>query len=305
MRDTLQPFVNSIGPSSAPRRGILGCRPVWLLLLLVPASLLARAPTYWTPGRSDLRLFAYFGARWRQGAVPYLDIWDNKPPGIFALMSVLMPAPASDTLWLALTESLFVAVTALLIYALLRRLGLAETWRIAGVGFFVLLNTLAIYADGGGYTELFTLAPSVASVLLWLRGKSEEKAAWLVLAGASTGLGTLFKLPAIAPLLAFLTFSALECITRSKPIGLCLRQSTQLLTGFALPWSITGAYFMYHGAAAELLRVSFLHPFAYGYSSLSTRLGLAGVARRLYYVLWPLAPLIPPVVIGVPWSILC
>ena len=86
MRDTLQPFVNSIGPSSAPRRGIFACRPAWLLLLLVPASLLARAPTYWTPGRSDLRLFAYFGARWRQGAVPYLDIWDNKPPGIFALM---------------------------------------------------------------------------------------------------------------------------------------------------------------------------------------------------------------------------
>jgi len=274
---------------------------LWLAILSL--SLAARAPTYWTPGGSDLRLFAYFGARWRAGAVPYRDIWDNKPPGIFALLAMVMPQPSSSTLGLAVAEALALATAALFIDALLRLLGTERVWRAAALGFFLLLNALELYADGGGYTEVFFLGPGVASVYFWVRGHLQRKPLWFVLAGACVGLGTLFKLPGLAPALAFLALSALQAITRRQRLRTCVRDCVLLGLGLAVPWGLAASYFARHGAAAELLRVSLLYPFMYGYSNLSARGGPLMILRDLGKVVWPMSSLMAMGLLGLAASL--
>ena len=46
--------------------------------------IIGRGFTAVVPGHADAQLFAYIGSEWLAGLIPYVDIWDNKPPGIFA-----------------------------------------------------------------------------------------------------------------------------------------------------------------------------------------------------------------------------
>jgi hypothetical protein len=50
----------------------------------ISSTIIGRSYLYFAPPNSDAQLFAYFGFQWRHGHIPYVDIWDNKPPGIFA-----------------------------------------------------------------------------------------------------------------------------------------------------------------------------------------------------------------------------
>src|ERR1019366_3321338 len=103
------------------------------------------------------------------GAVPYVDVWDTKPPGIFALMAVVAPAAGGSMLGLAVMEALWLATAALFLNALLELLGVHPLWRGTALVSLLLLNALGKYAEGGGLAELFLLGPGLAAVYCWLR----------------------------------------------------------------------------------------------------------------------------------------
>jgi len=55
----------------------------WVYLVL--AAALVRLPSYLAPIGRDSGVFLYHGARILAGEVPYRDLWDHKPPGIYYL----------------------------------------------------------------------------------------------------------------------------------------------------------------------------------------------------------------------------
>ena len=63
-----------------PRRGLL-----LLVGWALGSTLVGRSFTALDPDPSDAQLFAYIGLKWPQGYVPYVHVWDHKPPGIFAV----------------------------------------------------------------------------------------------------------------------------------------------------------------------------------------------------------------------------
>lgn len=279
----------SLGDQRAPLK-IRGLGP-WALGAVVLSSFLARGATYWRPGSWDLRLFAYFGARWRDGAVPYRDIWDSKPPGIFAIMAMSGASRAYRIPGLLLFETVFLVAAVLLLYALLRRLHVERAWAGFAAACLILLSALSQY-DGGGVTEFFLIAPEIASIYCWTRVSEKRGWSWGFLAGASGALGALFKLPGIAPVLAISVVTTLEVVVRARPLRACLREWLLVLAGLVVPWAIVAAYFAHHGVATEFFYASVLHPFLYGATNLSGAGGLLHMGRTVHDLILPMLPLL-------------
>ena len=77
-----------------------------VLLGLAILSQLRKTPIFVRIGK-DGGLFAYFGARILQGDIPYVDIWDHKPPIVFylnALVEALFKPVPWAVWWLGFTR---------------------------------------------------------------------------------------------------------------------------------------------------------------------------------------------------------
>ena len=147
--------------------------------LLRPLSLLAATAGLLSPGlvlgpSQDAAVYVLTGLRIRQGFLPYRDVFDNKPPGIYlinALGQWLMPWMDP---WLVtwLLSVAFCGGSVLLVNQILRRsmsAGHAWGWSLvycAGVASY-------LTALGGGLTETFALLPlTLAAWLVFTRPRS-------------------------------------------------------------------------------------------------------------------------------------
>jgi hypothetical protein len=74
-------------------------RAIFILLVILLATIAVNIPILSQPFGRDQGIFAYIGDGMRHGFVPYRDSWDHKPPGIdvtyflaFSLFGRTMPA---------------------------------------------------------------------------------------------------------------------------------------------------------------------------------------------------------------------
>ncbi len=156
---------------------------------------------HWRENVADSDLFAYFGWLITQGARPYLDFWDNKPPGIWwasaAAIRLCGPgAPADVALGTVLLGGTLIAVVAAARAGLRRALVLP-----AAVAAAVLLTDVRLECGAVRTETLVVLCESaaVAAYLHWLR-RGRPGAA--VLAGLLAGAAPLGKQSGIAAGLA-------------------------------------------------------------------------------------------------------
>jgi hypothetical protein len=111
--------------------------------LLLVAALLLRAPQFGNPVAGfDEQLYLLIGERMWQGAVPYLDLWDRKPPGLFAWFA-LMSAFGNGLIVSQLVATGFAAATAWLVYRLARPHCGALPALLGGLVYLVGLRQLA------------------------------------------------------------------------------------------------------------------------------------------------------------------
>lgn len=62
---------------------LTSCLPGFGLVML---TLTIALPTLWYPFGRDQGQYAYFAREWANGATPYLDLWDQKPPGFYLIL---------------------------------------------------------------------------------------------------------------------------------------------------------------------------------------------------------------------------
>lgn len=181
--------------------------------VIVGFVVLNQTAAHWGANLADAHMFAYFGWLVTQGERPYVDFWDNKPPGIWwvnaAAMSLM--GPGDGGLLLACGAAVTAALFAFVSIAV-RVWGLQLLWPAALVG--ALLLTHGRYECGANRTETFVIAFESLAIAFWLQSRhTDARLTWLGLAGFCAGLAPLFKQAGVAAGAACLAGFILESVT--------------------------------------------------------------------------------------------
>lgn len=158
---------NATVPTGALRSALdrIEALPRWALLLAV--AITARAITFGNPVvHVDEEFYFVTAQRMLEGAIPFVDVWDRKPIGLFLLYvpAALFGVPLGIWVYQAMALACVVA-TALLIARLAERAGWARGALIVSLVYILALN----FADGqGGQAPVFYNLVMVGAIALVL-----------------------------------------------------------------------------------------------------------------------------------------
>jgi hypothetical protein len=209
------------------------------LLVLLAAALLLRGYTFGDPNLFiDEAFYFAAGNAMHHGALPYVDVWDRKPFGLFALY-YLIAGISSAPIAYQLAATLFAALTAWLIGRIVM---LWSDWQGAlgaGLAYLFLLSTFQGF--GGQSPVFYNLLIALAALLIArsapaLRAGTAPRA--VMLAMLSAGLAITIKTTALFEA-AFLGLYTLALL----PSALRLRAGIRWALVGALPTlAIAGGY---------------------------------------------------------------
>jgi hypothetical protein len=310
-----------------PSQKVAGARALLVAAgaLFLASTAVGRALTVVEPGVHDAELFRLFGDAWLDGRIPYRDLWNNKPPGIFAVAAVIRSLSPIWSAGVVAFEALAVCVSCFAVYRVVRetRPSHAALPALAAAGAAAVALNLAALNEGGFTTELAVAPFAALSALEFVRGWREASRRSWVASGALAGAAGLFKPPGLAPLLAALTFVGFAAARASRarstrgaggaperlsggrgafqlgsgappppstrvPPPRMRDAAAALLGGAALTWAPVLLYFGVHGAALDMLDATFL--FNFGYAA-ANRSGPLSTLARTGVTLLPVAPL--------------
>ena len=238
-----------------------------LVLLSLAVTAFGRSFTAIQADPGDASLFMLIGQRWTEGLTPYVDLWDHKPPGVFALTAAVFAFFPKGLAAVAVVEGLFVLTAIAGVFLLLRRCGASDPTAALAAAACAFASNLHYYNYGGVLTETYLLAPAALAVYCFVRGYDSPSSKWLAASGVFVGLATAFKTVGLAPLAAAGAFLMLLVWKRSctapRAVGILLT----LCGGFLVAWLPIVAYFGAQGAAAPLLDATLLFNLRYGATS--------------------------------------
>jgi hypothetical protein len=148
-------------------------QPAWtrgwrLVLLLLLMATLARAQTFGNPViEFDEQFYRLIGERMLHGAVPFIDIWDRKPIGLFLLYALAAAVGGEHALSYQLMALVFVVGTAWLVHAMARPL--CATWRGPLIVAALSILWLNLLQGEGGQASVLTAWPVCGAAFLLLR----------------------------------------------------------------------------------------------------------------------------------------
>ncbi|MEP0848387.1 MAG: hypothetical protein HRF50_16385, partial [Phycisphaerae bacterium] len=203
--------------------------PAVVIAAILAAVVVNQSAVHWRENAADSQLFAYYGWCVSQGAVPYRDVWDNKPPGIWWLNAAAFVACGEGVAGEVLVSA------AALIVALGALSGIIATthhpsalW--IGLPAALVMLTQIHFECGANRTETFVVACECVGVLALCRWRRRGRLAWLLVAGAACGAAPWFKQSGLGALAACTvvvaatppSMPALGRLSRWRAIGLFL-----------------------------------------------------------------------------------
>jgi 4-amino-4-deoxy-L-arabinose transferase-like glycosyltransferase len=166
----------------------------------------------------DEQLYSLVGWRMTEGDLPYVDLWDRKPFGLFAIFAAAHWLFGPEPIAYQAVATLFAFAGAILVYALSRELVDRATATVAGALYAMLM---ALYGSQSGQSEIFFMPLMLAMLWLvhdWRRPDAARRALWAMALG---GLALQIKYT-VLPQCLFLGTFALYARWRSgaTPAGL-------------------------------------------------------------------------------------
>lgn len=165
------------------------------LIGMVVLTLLTRLPRLGHPAADyDEQLYSLIGQRMLDGAMPYMDLWDRKPPGLFTLYAVFHAIGGPSPLAYQIAGLLACLAGAWLTYRVGRCITDPGT---AALGAMLYPPLMAVYGSHSGQSEVFSVPLLLAMALQLLcacRAKSIQSAVlWSMAAMACGGLALQIK----------------------------------------------------------------------------------------------------------------
>jgi hypothetical protein len=134
------------------------------LLIFVLVALATRAPWFGdTVADFDEQIYSLIGWRMTQGDLPFVEVWDRKPFGLFAIFAAAHALLGPGPLAYQIVSCMAAVVGAGLVYALARELVDRVSATVAGSLYLILM---AAYGSYSGQSEIFH-APLMLA-MLWL-----------------------------------------------------------------------------------------------------------------------------------------
>jgi hypothetical protein len=158
-----------------------------LALSLLAVSFLARAAFFGQPVmEGDQQFYLLVGDRLLQGELPYVDIWDRKPIGLFLIYAAIRALGGDGILQYQLVATLFVAATAFLVARIARETASRRAALFAGATYILWLN---VFGGEGGQSPVFYNLPVAAAALLTLRAIARPEAMLALGSAAMLAMG--------------------------------------------------------------------------------------------------------------------
>ncbi len=159
----------SVAPEATP----LYVHILVMALILLPCIAVSQFIAHWRFGVLDDHLFGYYGWRICGGATLYVDIWDNKPPGIFwinALGLLIGGGHYGGVMVLCLLASVLSCVLFFVVSASVYHRGTAALATVLA-GFYL---THGVLFAGGNRFETYMIPCELGAMALYLRGFGKQ-----------------------------------------------------------------------------------------------------------------------------------
>ncbi len=228
-----------------------------MVALITPMIALSQVIAYWRTDVVDDQMFGYFGWRIAHGATVYVDVWDNKPPGIYWINAVGFLV-GNDTYFGVIAMCVLALITAHTGFFVV---GASVYHRGASALATILLSfyvTHAFYTGGTNRTETFLVACELVGVAFYMRGFARDRWWKWYAAGICCGLAFLFKQVGLAAWGCMGLHLIILVSMRELPVMVGLRRCLLLLGGLCTTIGLAAAYLASQGALYEAYYASFL-----------------------------------------------
>lgn len=284
-----------------------------LALLIAPLIVLCEFIAVWRVDVVDDQMFAYYGWRIANGATVYLDVWDNKPPGIYWInaLGMLIAGGSYAGIVILCTLALLSSFAFFLVACASIYFRTAAAFTTVLLSFYLMHG---YYTGGTNRTETFLVAFELGAVALYFRGWARDQSWKWLAAGACCGCAFLFKQVGLAAWGAMLVHLLLCTICGDLPLSTALRRAALLVGGCATVVAIACGVLAAQGALYDAWFATFAFnrgyfavgqsQFPFRYSSqhlLRTHLFpiltlpfLLAIASVIHAALWRLRPALRP-----------
>ncbi|MBU0639350.1 MAG: glycosyltransferase family 39 protein [Planctomycetes bacterium] len=227
-----------------------------ILLVITPTVVLSQLAAHWRLDVVDDQMFGYFGWRIAHGATVYLDVWDNKPPGIYWINALGMLIGGDSYAGIVALCVVALIVAHLCFFVVAASIYYRGSAAIATVlaSFFL---THAYYQGGTNRTETFLVPCELAAVAFYMRGFARDRWWKWYAAGVCCGAAFLFKQVGLAAWGAMGLHTIILVIARDLPWRTGLRRCLLLLGGTATTLGLAGLYLASEGALSAALFATF------------------------------------------------
>jgi hypothetical protein len=228
---------------------------IMVLLVIVPVS-----PANMPVARRDSGVFLYTGWRLLEGDVPYLDVWDHKPPVIFLINAVGLLASNNSRWGIWSIEVISLLAAAILSFRLFQR---AFDRASAILAVFIWLFTLVFMLQGGNFTTEYTLPLQFGCFWLFWNAESSHRFrrnGFLIgLLGSVMFFTQQVTVGILGSILVYILLSRMHARKWSELVVYL----TSIAAGFIVVAAMIIAYFAIRDGLKEFWDAAFSYNFAY------------------------------------------
>lgn len=234
----------------------------FVIILLLVAFVL-RLPSLFEPyWYGDESIYLTLGMGLKKGLLLYRDIFDNKPPLIYAIAAI-----ANGRLfWFRLLLLISTLLSTFFFYKLSKKMFVKNSAVKVSAIFFALFTTIRLFEGNIANSEIFILLPTVFSFyLLWpsVEEKSKKTSYRYLLGGVILSFGFLLKVPAVFDFLSLFLIIYFFSDQKLKLSSLLKKNYLYFLAGYLTPIALTGFYFFLRGAFYDFFSSCILQTFGY------------------------------------------
>ncbi len=233
----------------------------------LPLSLLASLfavlplnPLIMTFASRDSGVFLYIGWRILNGEVPYLDIWDHKPPLIYFIDALGLVIFPNSTWGVWLLEWIFLAIAALLSINLLKKF---FGFFPALISLYLWLISFFISSAGGNLTTEYTIPFQIAVLyLMVLAFENNQKLIYYFMVGVVGALAFFIRQNSIGTFIAVILYLFIFSI-KQKELKKLLGKYLAVAGGFFVVAATIILYFALSSALYDFWDQAFIYNFVY------------------------------------------